>query len=75
MFAEIDMDLRDENPPRRLKDLQMKAGSDNGAEKQGPDIQRIMTKYGVTHEFDQNVPWRVLEKRGTGARKKWLIQW
>eukprot|EP01049_Picozoa_sp_SAG25_P010195 SAG25_NODE_1089_length_4047_cov_2.337386_3_plen_481_part_00 len=53
MFAEIDMDLRDENPPRRLKDLKMKAGSDNGAENQGPDIQRIMTKYGVIHEFGQ----------------------
>eukprot|EP01047_Picozoa_sp_COSAG01_P005786 COSAG01_NODE_202_length_22130_cov_167.927239_6_plen_147_part_00 len=37
IFQEIDADLQDEQPPRRLKDLKLKAGSDNGSENLGPD--------------------------------------
>jgi hypothetical protein len=53
IFQEIDADLQDEQPPRRLKDLKIKAGSDNGSENLGPDIERVMAKYNVTHELGQ----------------------
>ena len=51
IFKEIDADLQDENPPRRLKDIGLKAGSDNGGENRGPDIDRIMKKWKVKQEF------------------------
>ena len=51
IFKEIDEDLQDEDPPRRLKDIGLKAGSDNGAELRGPDIDRVMAKYGIKHEY------------------------
>ena len=51
IFGEIDKDLQDESPKRRLKDLKMKAGSDNGSELVGPDIDRVMAKYGVKQEM------------------------
>ena len=53
IFKEIDEDLQDENPPRRLKDIGLKAGSDNGSELRGPDIDRVMAKYGIKHEYGQ----------------------
>ena len=53
IFKEIDEDLQDENPPRRLKDIGLKAGSDNGGEMRGPDIDRVMAKYGIKHEYGQ----------------------
>ena len=51
IFASIDQDLQDEKPKRKLRDLKMKAGSDNGSEMVGSDIKRVMAKYGVTHEY------------------------
>eukprot|EP01048_Picozoa_sp_COSAG05_P018470 COSAG05_NODE_2707_length_2743_cov_21.041225_2_plen_482_part_00 len=53
MFTEIDDDLQDETPPRRLKDLKLKAGSDNGSENLGPDIERVMKRWNVQHELGQ----------------------
>ena len=50
IFKEIAADLRDEDPPRKLTDLKLKAGSDNGSEFTGPDIDTLMAQYGVTHE-------------------------
>jgi hypothetical protein len=38
IFTEIDADLQDETPPRRLRDLTLKFGSDNGNEFFSPDI-------------------------------------
>ena len=32
ILTEIDADLRDEQPPRQVKDLNLKLGSDNGSE-------------------------------------------
>ena len=51
MFKEITADLRDESPPRRFQELKLKAGSDNGSEFTGADIDALMAKYGVTHEY------------------------
>ena len=51
IFKEIAGDLRDESPPRRLQDLKLKAGSDNGSEFTGADIDALMAKYNVTHEY------------------------
>ena len=51
ILGEIDKDLQDESPKRRLKDLKMKAGSDNGGEMVGPDIERVLAKYGVVQEM------------------------
>ena len=51
IFGEIDKDLQDESPKRRLKDLKMKAGSDNGGEMVGPDIERVLAKYAVKQEM------------------------
>ena len=53
IFASIDQDLQDfrTEPPDRLKDIHMRAGSDNGGEMVGPDIERVMKKYGVKHEY------------------------
>ena len=53
IFKEIDEDLQDDTPPRRLKDLKLKAGSDNGGEFVGPDIDRLMKRYGIKHEMGQ----------------------
>ena len=51
IFKEIAADLRDESPPRKLQDLKLKAGSDNGSEFTGTDIDVLMAKYNVTHEY------------------------
>ena len=53
IFTEIDEDMQDEKPPRRLKDIGMKAGSDNGGEFVSPDIDRVLAKYGVKQELGQ----------------------
>ena len=51
ILAEIDADLRDEQPPRQLKDLNLKLGSDNGSEFDSPDIERVVRKWKARHEF------------------------
>eukprot|EP01043_Picozoa_sp_COSAG02_P015562 COSAG02_NODE_665_length_18739_cov_9.192918_14_plen_534_part_00 len=51
VFTEINADLQDRDPPERLKDLRIKAGSDNGSENVGPDIDRVMRKWNVLHEL------------------------
>jgi hypothetical protein len=51
VFTEIDADLQDETPTRRLRDLGLKFGSDNGNEFVSPDIERVMTKFRVKHEY------------------------
>ena len=43
ILAEIDADLRDEQPARQLKDLNLKLGSDNGSEFDSPDLERVVT--------------------------------
>jgi hypothetical protein len=51
IFKEIAADMRDEKPPRMFQDLKLKAGSDNGAEFVGSDIDALMAKYGIKHEM------------------------
>ena len=53
IFSEIDTDLQQEDPPRRLKDLKLKMGTDNGGEMAGPDFARITKKWNVQHEYGQ----------------------
>ena len=51
IFKEIAADMRDEKPPRKFQDLKLKAGSDNGSEFVGPDIDALMERYNITHEY------------------------
>jgi hypothetical protein len=51
VFTEINADLQDRDPPELLKNIRLKAGSDNGSENVGPDIDRVMQKWGVKHEY------------------------
>ena len=51
IFKEIAADLRDEKPPRKFQDLKLKAGSDGGNEFSGGDIDALMAKYNITHEY------------------------
>jgi hypothetical protein len=50
MFKEI-ADLRDEKSPRKFQDLKLRAGSDGGNEFSGGDIDALMAKYNITHEY------------------------
>ena len=51
IFKEIAGDLRDESPPRKLQDPKLKAGSDNGSEFTGADIDALKAKCNATHEY------------------------
>eukprot|EP01047_Picozoa_sp_COSAG01_P051872 COSAG01_NODE_5395_length_4290_cov_5.110475_3_plen_181_part_00 len=48
---EIDADLQMENPPRRLKDLNLKIGTDGGGEMTSPDFERIVKKWNMRQEL------------------------
>jgi hypothetical protein len=53
ILTEIDADLQDEQLARRLKDLNVKIGSDNGSEFTPPDITRLFKKWKIRHELGQ----------------------
>eukprot|EP01043_Picozoa_sp_COSAG02_P035160 COSAG02_NODE_2501_length_8672_cov_7.293246_5_plen_482_part_00 len=77
ILAEIDADLQDEQPPRRLKDLNLKAGTDNGNELTSPDIERIFKKWKVRQELGQ--PGRPMSQSfaesGVGVWKRRFATW
>eukprot|EP01046_Picozoa_sp_COSAG06_P002595 COSAG06_NODE_93_length_24652_cov_1832.353399_8_plen_479_part_00 len=53
ILTEIDADLQDEQPSRRLKELNLKVGTDGGGELTSPDITRLFKKWKVRHEVGQ----------------------
>jgi hypothetical protein len=48
---EIDADLQMEDPPRRLKDLNLKIGTDGGGEMTSPDFERVVKKWNMRQEL------------------------
>jgi predicted secreted Zn-dependent protease len=74
---EIDADLQMEDPPRRLKDLNLKIGTDGGGEMTSPDFERVVKKWNMRQEL--GAPGRpmsqALAESHVGVWKRKFANW